>query len=191
MKMKYLTLSITAILLFVTIDRSMAQNTATSKSVEGSVMVATKDIVNNLSGAPAFSVFAALLNKGSLPAKNTPITIFAPSNKAFAKLQPGLADSLLKAQRPDSLLSLVNTHIIAGKVTSTDIARQIKLGNGQATFTTLSGERLTATLDANRNIVLTDALGKRAVVARFDIPASNGIIHTVTAVLGPVAVPVF
>ncbi len=169
----------------------MAQNTATSKSVEGSVMVATKDIVNNLSGAQAFSVFAALLNKAALPAKNTPITIFAPSNKAFAKLQPGLADSLLRAQRPDSLLSLVNTHIVAGKITSADIARQIKLGNGQATFTTLSGEKLTATLDANRNIVLTDASGKRAVVARFDIPASNGIIHTVTAVLGPVAVPVF
>jgi len=60
-----------------------------------------------------------------------PYTVFAPSDEAFAKLPVGAVESLLAA--PDTLADVVGYHLVAGRMTATDIA-------GRISAETLQGE---------------------------------------------------
>jgi uncharacterized surface protein with fasciclin (FAS1) repeats len=66
-----------------------------------------------------------------------------------------------------------------------DILHEISENNGTATFITLTGNKLMAKLDANRNIVLIDENGGQSVISKFDITQNNGVIHIINAVLIP------
>ncbi|GAA4333569.1 fasciclin domain-containing protein [Mucilaginibacter gynuensis] len=158
------------------------------KTIDGDNMPATKSIYDNLATAKNFTVLLNAIQKAGLSTQftgTTPVTILAPNNKAFAALPAGTIDTLLKPEHKIELARLINNHILAGKITSADIARQIKMNNGQAVFTTLAGSKLTAKIDANRNIALTDENGSQSVVSRFDVQQLNGVLHTVTALLIP------
>jgi uncharacterized surface protein with fasciclin (FAS1) repeats len=117
-----------------------------------------------------------------------PITIFAPDDQAFAKLSAGMLDSLLK---PASEITLANqvaflsAHIIPGKLSSKDMAKLIHENNGQTVFTTLDSVKLTAKINANRNIVLTDERGNEFIVKQFDIPDGNAMIFIISSVIPP------
>jgi len=151
-------------------------------------MSSSKDIIENISAAPEFSVLTYALKTAELTdffKGPGPVTLFAPTAKAFAKLAAGQLDTLLLPPHKAELVNLLNYHAIAGKVSSKNIISQIKANNGQATFTTLSGGILTARINENRNIVLTDESGGQSVISIFDIQQSNGMIHVVTAVLTP------
>jgi uncharacterized surface protein with fasciclin (FAS1) repeats len=169
-------------------DSALAKIVKT-KNVDGTVMSSSKDLMDNLSASPQFTTLVKAINAAGLAEnlKTGTITFFAPANQAFDKLPPGVLDTLLLPAHKAALINLVNYHTLQGKVTSKDIERQIKAGNGQAAFTTLAGDTLTARINENRNIVLTDANGGQSIVARLDIDQSNGILFMVTAVLLPKA----
>ena len=158
-----------------------------ARNVDGSLMNPSKTIQENISAAPNFSILASIIKADTTNIfnGNNPITIFAPDNKAFGNLPAGTIDTLLLPTHKADLLNLLKYHAVAGKITSKDIDRQIKAGNGQATFTTLSGGTLTAKINENRNIVLTDENSGQSVVSRLDIQHSNGILYVVTQVLMP------
>jgi uncharacterized surface protein with fasciclin (FAS1) repeats len=160
---------------------------AKSKMVDGVSMTSSKDLIDNISSSPELSVLTNAIKAAGLTDtfKSGNFTLLAPTNKAFAKLAPGQLDTLLLPAHKAELISLVNGHVIAAKITANDMQRQIKAGNGQASFKTLTGSTLTATINANRNIVLTDEAGNQSVISRFDIPASNGVIDVITDVLRP------
>lgn len=181
--------------LFLVVNSSVvfAQKTdsATSKpgkarNVDGSLMSSSKTVQQNILASPNFSALASIIQGDTTNSfSGNPITVFAPDNKAFSKLPAGTVDTLLLSTHKSDLLLLIKYHAIAGKVTSTDLQRQIKAGNGQATFTTLSGRTLTARINENRNIVLTDENGGQSILSRLDIQQSNGVLHVITQVLLP------
>lgn len=157
-----------------------------ARNVDGSIMNPSKSIQENISAAPNFSMLSSIMQEDSTNAFNSnPITVFAPDNRAFSKLPAGTIDTLQLPTHKSDLLNLLKYHAIAGKITSNDIERQIKAGNGQATFTTLSGRTLTAKINENRNIVLTDENGGQSIISRLDVQQSNGILYVVTQVLLP------
>ena len=114
---------------------------------------------------------------------NAPLTIFIPDNTAFQKLPAGAMDSLLKPENKAILTALLGNHIIKGVFTAKNIAKQINLNSGKAAFTTLAGTKLTATIDANRNIVLTDENGNQTIIKVFDIKQDNKILFIVNSVI--------
>ena len=165
---------------------SAASKPGKARNVDGSMMNPSKSIQENISASPNFSTLTTIMLADTTNTfSSNPITVFAPDNKAFSKLPTGTVDTLLLPTHKSDLLILIKYHAIAGKVTSMDIERQIKAGNGQATFTTLSGRTLTAKINENRNIVLTDENGGQSVVSRLDVQQSNGILFVVTQVLLP------
>jgi len=165
---------------------SAASRLGKTRNVDGSLMSPSKTIQENISRSPNFSMLASILQADTTNSlSGNPITVFAPDNKAFSRLPAGTIDTLLLPTHKSDLLNLLKYHAIAGKITSTDIERQIKAGNGQAAFTTLAGRTLTARVNENRNIVLTDENGGQSVVSRLDVQQSNGILHVVTQVLLP------
>ncbi|MDO3628766.1 fasciclin domain-containing protein [Mucilaginibacter sp. BT774] len=166
---------------------SVVNKSAKARNVDGSLMSPSKTIQVNISASPGFSTLASIIKADTTNIFNgdNPITIFAPDNKAFGKLPAGTIDSLLLPTHKTDLINLLKYHAIAGKITSKDIERQIKAGNGQATFTSLSGRTLMAKINENRNIVLTDENGGQSIVSRLNVEQGNGILYVVTQVLMP------
>ncbi|MGZ3945467.1 MAG: fasciclin domain-containing protein [Mucilaginibacter sp.] len=168
---------------------SVSAKTGKVKNVDRTLMSSSKDLIDNLSASPQFTTLVKAINAAGLAEnlKTGTITFFAPANQAFEKLPPGLLDTLLLPAHKAALINLVNYHTVQGKVTSKDIEKQIRAGNGQATFSTLTGGTFTARINENRNIVLTDENGGQSIVTRLDIEQSNGILFVVIAVLQPKA----
>jgi uncharacterized surface protein with fasciclin (FAS1) repeats len=160
------------------------------KIVDGTAMVSSNDIIENMALSKEYTTLINAIDEAGLTEtfkSKGPITIFAPTNQAFDKLPSGQLDTLLKPSHKLDLNYLLTYHAIAGRLSARDIARKINSNNGEATFTTIAGSKLTAKIDTNRNIVLIDENGGESVISKFDIEQSNGILHIVNAVLVPKA----
>jgi len=158
---------------------------AKTRNIDGTVMSSSKSILENLSASSEFTTLTSAIKVADLRDTLNNVTVFAPTNKAFEKLAPGKLDTLLLPAHKTELTSLLTYHVIAGMITSKDIYRQIKAGNGQAIFKTISGGSLTASLNKNRNILLTDENGGQSVISKFDILQNNGMLYIITDVLVP------
>jgi uncharacterized surface protein with fasciclin (FAS1) repeats len=160
------------------------------KILAGDGMLPANDIVKNLSLSKDLSVFYNFLKSANLQAtfqSRGPITIFVPANDAFQSLPDGRLDSLMKPSHVWELTSILSYHAIPGWFKAKDIEKQISKNKGAATFTTLSGNKLIAKIDENRNIVLVDENGGESIINRFDLEQNNGMIHVVNKVLLPKA----
>lgn len=167
---------------------SLSNKSGKTRNIDGALMSPSKTIFENISASLNFSTLTTIIKTADSSKTfdgNAPVTIFAPENKAFEKLPSGQLDSLLLPAHKFELNQLLSYHAVAGRVSSKDIERQIKAGNGQAAITTLSGGTLIARINENRNIVLTDENGGQSIVSRLDIQQNNGILHVVTHVLMP------
>ncbi len=126
----------------------------------------------------------ALKSAGTIEALKTagPFTVFAPTNDGFSKIAPAALDDLLKPENKSTLTKILSNHVVSGNLKSEDIIAAIKEGKGVATFSTLSGDKLTASLDGEK-LKLTDSNGNSSYVDTTSLVASNGIIHSIDGVL--------
>jgi uncharacterized surface protein with fasciclin (FAS1) repeats len=160
------------------------------KIVDGTKMISSNDIIENITLSNEYTTLVSVIEDAGLTEtfkSKGPITVFAPTNQAFQKLPAGELDSLLKPNHKLDLSYLLTYHAVAGRLTAKDIARKINANNGEATFTTIAGSKITAKIDENRNIVLVDENGGESIISKFDIQQSNGILDIVTSVLVPKA----
>ena len=137
-------------------------------------------IVGIASTTPGFSTLtAAATCTGLVPVLNGPahLTVFAPTDAAFAKL------GLNKANVCSALPRQTLTAVLLYHVTPGDRSAQSLLPRGDEpkTVWTLAGQPLEITADAR---ILTTSGGQSRIVAT-DIRASNGIIHVIDSVLLP------
>jgi uncharacterized surface protein with fasciclin (FAS1) repeats len=105
-----------------------------------------------------------------------PLTVFAPTDDAFAALPEGLVDCLLLEENVDALTAILTYHVVDGQVMSTDLT--------DGPVPTLQGEEVT--VDLTDGVVLNDS----ANVAIADVEASNGVIHAIDGVLVPPSIDV-
>jgi uncharacterized surface protein with fasciclin (FAS1) repeats len=155
--------------------------------VGGAAMYETKTIVDNaVKSADHTTLVAAVTAAGLIETLSSPgpFTVFAPTNAAFAKLPAGTVETLVKPENKATLTSILTYHVIAGRMTSSDIAAAIRAGRGRATLTTVQGEALIATMHHDK-LTLTDAKGGRSMVTIANVMQSNGVIHVVDTVLMP------
>jgi uncharacterized surface protein with fasciclin (FAS1) repeats len=116
---------------------------------------------------------------------NGEFTVFAPSNLAFEKLSKITIDKLNDPKNKKALRDILSYHIIADKLSASTILKAMCRGNGTAKFTTIQGDKITATINGI-DIVLTDKSGNRAVIVTADSNQSNGVIHEIDTVFMPV-----
>jgi uncharacterized surface protein with fasciclin (FAS1) repeats len=79
----------------------------------------------------------------------------------------------------------VSYHAVAGKLTLRKIASQMDKKTGIATLTTLSGGKLYAKYDGNRNLILVDETGHQCIITRDGIKQHNGLFNVIDTVLQP------
>ncbi len=155
---------------------------------EGSAAATAPTIVGAAAANADFSTLvAAVQAAGLVDTLNSagPFTVFAPTNAAFAALPAGTVDTLLRPENRDQLTRILTYHVIAGRASARDIRNAIRRGRGTASFTTVAGERITATHDRRGNLVLVDQRGGRSTVRAADLNQSNGIIHVIDRVVLP------
>jgi uncharacterized surface protein with fasciclin (FAS1) repeats len=135
----------------------------------------SKNIVETAVAAGQFKTLAAALNQAGLIetlSNKGPFTVFAPTDKAFAKLPKGTVASLLKPENKAKLVAILTYHVLAGKV---DATSAVKAGTAK----TLEGSPVSVGIKAGQLLI-----NESKVVAN-DIAASNGIIHIIDSVLLP------
>ena len=155
--------------------------------VGGAAMYSTKTIVDNAVNSKDHTTLVAAVKAAGLVetlSSPGPFTVFAPTNAAFAKLPAGTIPTLLKPENKGTLTTVLTYHVVAGRLTSADIAKKIKAGKGKAKLTTVQGETLTARM-VGKKLVLTDTKGGRSTVTIANVMQSNGVIHVVDTVLMP------
>lgn len=107
----------------------------------------------------------------------TPITVFAPSNDAFAKLPEGTIAALLEPENRATLTRVLGLHVVEGRLAASELLAGRRL-------TTLAGESIEVALRGGRLEV-----GGAAKVVRSDVEAGSAVIHVIDRVLLPPAEP--
>jgi uncharacterized surface protein with fasciclin (FAS1) repeats len=155
--------------------------------VGGAAMYPTKNIVENAVNSKDHTTLVAAVKAAGLVEtleSAGPFTVFAPTNEAFNLLPAGTVDNLVKPENKKTLTAILTYHVVAGKVTSADLTKMIKAGNGSATLKTVEGGNIYASMKG-KNIILTDANGGKAMITIKDVNQSNGVIHVIDHVLTP------
>lgn len=145
------------------------------------------NIVAAASASPDFKTLVTAVKAAKLTdtlAGKGPFTVFAPTNDAFAKLDAGTVENLLKPENRDQLAKVLTYHVVAGEVTAAALVQQIQAGGGTAKLTTVEGSQLTAKLDGDK-VILVDENNRTATVTKTDLMQSNGIIHVIDTVVLP------
>lgn len=158
-------------------DETMAPEGDMAATAEQTIVAmaqGNKDVSTLVSAVTAAGLGETLSGPG-------PFTVFAPTNAAFAKVDKATLDGLMKPDMKTQLGDVLKYHVVAGKVTSADLAKMIKDGNGTATVKTLNGT-LKASMDGEK-IVLTDSKGGKSTVTGADMMASNGVVHAIDTVV--------
>ncbi len=128
-------------------------------------LAASSDDLSTLYSALKASGLDAALNGDG------PFTVFAPSNEAFAALDPETLNTIIST--PSLLTSLLQYHVVGAEVFSSDLSNGPvqTLLSGQTVDVSVAGGMVTL----NGSSKVTDA----------DIDASNGVIHIIDEVLLP------
>ncbi len=162
----------------------MDENT---KMVGGAEMFPSKNIVENAVNSKDHTTLVAAVTAADLVAtlqSDGPFTVFAPVNDAFAALPAGTVDTLLKPENKAALQGVLTYHVVAGKVSASDLVKMIGSNKGKYSFKTVQGGTLTAMLDGAQ-VKIADESGNVATVTIADVNQSNGVIHVIDTVLLP------
>jgi uncharacterized surface protein with fasciclin (FAS1) repeats len=101
-----------------------------------------------------------------------PLTVFAPTDEAFAALPEGTVDSLLKPENRDQLRAILTYHVVPASAMAADVVKMDKV-------TTANGQDLSIRVDGDSVMI------GEARVVKADVKASNGVIHVIDKVLIP------
>lgn len=136
-----------------------------------------KNIVETAMSAGNFETLIAAAKAAGLAGAlsgDGPLTVFAPTDEAFAKLAPGTVDMLLKPENKDKLVGILTYHVVGRKLTSNMLPGR-----------TIHVKPLN---EANRLAVSksgADVTINNAKVVSADIKTDNGYIHIIDTVLIP------
>ena len=134
-----------------------------------------QDIVDVASKAGSFNTLIAATKAAGLVEAlkgDGPITVFAPTDDAFAKLPEGTVENLLKPENKDKLKSILLYHVVAGNIMA---ETAVTLNSAK----TLQGSSFGIMFDG-KTLKVDDA-----AVIQADIKASNGVIHVIDSVILP------
>jgi uncharacterized surface protein with fasciclin (FAS1) repeats len=138
-----------------------------------------KDIVDTAVGAGSFKTLVTAVQAAGLVDAlkgEGPLTVFAPTDEAFAKLPEGTVENLLKPENIDQLTAILTYHVVPGKFMASDVT-------SMSGSDTLQGQRLSFEVKDGKAFV------NGAQVVQADVAASNGVIHAIDQVILPAESP--
>ena len=145
--------------------------------IDSVILPADKNIPEVATKAGKFKTLLAAAKAAGLVdalSGKQPLTVFAPTDDAFAKLPSGTVESLLKPENKQQLVDILKYHVVSGRVYSDDAVKA-------KSAKTLQGSAITVSVHGN------NAMINKSKLVATDLDASNGVIHVIDAVLMPPA----
>lgn len=136
-----------------------------------------KDVVKVAVGSPDHTTLVAALKQAEYVndlSNAGPFTVFAPTNDAFNKIPKETLDNLMKPENKAQLQNILEYHVAVGVFKPEMMQDGQTINQANLKDITLSVKDGKVMVNNTANIVAT-------------IPASNGIIHVIDAVLLPPA----
>ena len=135
---------------------------------------ATPNVLDIAIGSPDHTTLVAAVQAASLEnalVPEGPLRVFAPTNEAFNKLPEGTVKNLLKPENKDQLAFILKHHVTPGKYDKEFLKKFKTLGQA-----------------SNENVIVEVKgedvfIGGAKIIA--SVPAGNGIVHVVDAVILP------
>lgn len=158
------------------------RNTVIALACAAAMLPSAASAANIVETADKAGVFKTLLTAATAAGLATPLsetgplTVFAPTDEAFAKLPEGTVENLLKPENKEQLAAILSYHVLPRRLTSNMLphkrihVKTIKAG----------GDRLVAVTKTRDGVTVDDA---RVIDA--DISADNGVIHVIDKVILP------
>jgi transforming growth factor-beta-induced protein len=139
-----------------------------------SVLLPPGDIVEVATAAGTFKTLIAALEAAGLTdaVKSGKLTVFAPTDEAFAKLPAGTVESLLKPENKAQLVKILTYHVVRKDYEAAQVRRF-------RSIRTLQGQNVRISRDPEGLNV------NNASIVAADIYASNGVIHVIDSVILP------
>ncbi|SFZ86161.1 Uncaracterized surface protein containing fasciclin (FAS1) repeats [Devosia enhydra] len=160
--------------------KTLALATALVASPLALTSVQAANVVETAQAAGSFQTLLAAATAAGLAdalATTANITVFAPTDEAFAALPAGTVENLLKPENQAQLVAILQLHVVPSEIMSAAIP------DGATEVDTLNPEgKLTVT---KSGAGVTVAASNTANVVTADVDADNGVIHVIDAVLLP------
>lgn len=133
------------------------------------------NIVEAASSNDSFSTLVAAVKAAGLVdvlSGDDMLTVFAPTDEAFAKLPEDTLNSLLQPENKEKLQAILTYHVVPGKIIASEAVKadEVETVNGAKAPIEVSGDSVTI---GGANIVATD------------IDVANGVIHVIDSVIMP------
>lgn len=184
---KIFNLSIIALSLFIGSCNNDTQNTEQTSAADATTTAggqeavkddeSAKDVVKIAVGSKDHTTLVAALKQAELVTSLSnagPFTVFAPTNAAFDKLPAGTVEGLMKDDKKADLQNILQYHVAVAVYKTENMKDGQVIGQANGDNITLSVKDGKVMVNGTANIVAS-------------IPASNGIIHVIDAVLLPPA----
>jgi uncharacterized surface protein with fasciclin (FAS1) repeats len=149
--------------------------------VGGEAMLTKSDVFDNLGKSPDHTAFLAAAKASQLTEAlkgSRPITVFAPTNAAYAALPH---DTSVEARNAARYL------VVPGRYDSQKLLGLINAKGGEVKLKTLEGGTVIAMLNGPTNIALVDEQGHVADISIYDVYQRNGVVQVIDHVLMPKA----
>lgn len=152
---------------------------ALSLAVISAAPATAANIVETADSAGTFGTLLAAAKAAGLAgalAEGQNLTVFAPTDEAFAALPAGTVETLLKPENKDQLAAILSYHVLPRELSSNQLpGRTIHVKTIKA-----DGDRLLSVTKSSSGVTVD---GANVVAA--DIRADNGIIHVIDKVMLP------
>ncbi|WP_299226551.1 fasciclin domain-containing protein [uncultured Psychroserpens sp.] len=184
MKIISKTLRILPLLLFVLALQSCSDDDDNNQII----LPQQLNIVQTAQATPALSSLVAAIQAangdlGTVLSGDGPFTVLAPTNDAFDTF---LGGTPLDQVDPDVLEQILRNHVISGDISATDLAI-LSGADGRGYSNTLAagvaGENVSILFDTNGALPRFNNMASVASADLADIPASNGTVHVIDAVI--------
>lgn len=134
-----------------------------------------KDVVKVAIGSKDHTTLVAAIKQAELVdalSNAGPFTVFAPTNEAFSKLPASTVEGLMQAEKKADLQNILQYHVMTSSLKSSFFKDGMTMGmvnGGTITFQVKDGK----------------VMINNSATIQASIPASNGTIHVIDAVLLP------
>jgi uncharacterized surface protein with fasciclin (FAS1) repeats len=165
-------------------DQSSAPNTGSAPSTPETPKVgqsavaddvSQKDVVKVAVGSPDHTTLVKAVQAAELVdvlSNAGPFTVFAPTNAAFDKLPPGTVSDLLKPENKGKLQDVLQYHVAVARFTPEMLRDGLTLNMANSGNVTVGVKDGKITLNDTAQVIAS-------------VPAANGIVHVVDAVILP------
>lgn len=144
--------------------QSAVQDDESQKNVL-QIAIGSKDHTTLVAAVKAAGLVDALANAG-------PFTVFAPTDEAFAKIPKETLDNLMKPENKNALSNILEYHVYVGVIKTEQMRDGMKLNQVNLKNVMVSNKDGKIVLNGTANILAS-------------VPASNGVVHVIDAVLLP------